>query len=366
MINVQNPDSLSEELAKLSQHDRQEIETFIGYLKSRPKTVLPKTAPVLTQKLNVEALKGYVEESIDFMEVVENEDFGFEELKIYFINRNRPVSFDLEWFHLDKTGEPLVFKLADNDGKLFVKHRLGSNRIDRVAIDKKYISSIGLSEPRAKKKILVLEEIKNVAVPLTAAVLNVNPSTSWTLGGQNITVDKTHQTASQFVTQLINQPKTTDLITASASKAHSMFNDVSSFTNGKPKLDRVATILVNFIDEIGENSYSWDSEFFYGQRFDFTNVKVSNKFYGKKIDVKAHFRKNDCLQISEFSLKSIDADYILSVLVEETDTEYKATVCGYISKTDFVNKTKPFNYNDKVVLLSMELNELNDAKELFE
>jgi len=86
---------------------------------------------------------------------------------------------------------------------------------------------------------------------------------------------------------------------------------------------------------------------------------------GQKIKVVAHFRPNDFLEIVEYILNDIDADILLSVLVEETDTEYKVTLCGWVYKDDFIAKTKPWSYDERTKLRFMEISELNSAQELF-
>jgi hypothetical protein len=335
--------NLQDALNELTPHDKQEVETFIGYLKLRA-TQNPQPA-TLVERVNTIMLKDYVKLTIDMMDF--NDDFT--KLEIYFVGRDRPVSFNLDWFVENKSEDPLFYdEFMDRFEELYVKYRLGSNRIDKVAIPAKYLSELGKKE--GKKTILALEEIKNVAVPLTAAALN-----------QTITFD-TNQTSSQLVSNPFVAPKVQDLITASASKFHSMFSDLGKFAEGRVRLARVAEIMVNFIDKLGSKRYSWDSEFFYGCKHDFTDITGIS---GQTIDIKAHFHPHDRLQLSEFTLKNVDADVILSVLVEETDAEYKVTICGWIKKDDFIAKTKPWNYNEQVVLRSMELHELNDAKDLF-
>jgi hypothetical protein len=338
MINGNLQDALNE----LNPHDKQEVETFIGYLKLRAsQNSQPAT---LVERVNTIMLKDYVKLTIDMIDF--NDDYT--ELEIYFVGRDRPVSFNLDWFVESKSEDPLFYdEFMVGFEELYVKYRPGFNRIDKVAIPGKYLSELGKKE--SKKRILVLEEVKNVSVPLTAAALK-----------QTGVIFDTNQTSSQFVSNVIAAPQVSDLITASASKSHSMFSDLGKFAEGRVRLARVAEIMVNFIDKLGSNQYVWDSEFFYGCKHDFTDV-TSNQ----TIDIKAHFHPHDRLQLSEFTLKNVDADIILSVLVEETDTEYKATVCGYVRKDDFIAKTKPWNYNEQVVLRSMELHDLNDAKDLF-
>src|SRR6266404_5356522 len=106
MINAQN---LKEELEKLSHNDRQEIETFIGYLKSRSQKQITEPSTLIS-KVNEKLLEGYVKLTIDYQDVSED-DYGNEIMDLYFHNRERPIGFNFDWF-----------KTSDNDNDyLFLK-----------------------------------------------------------------------------------------------------------------------------------------------------------------------------------------------------------------------------------------------------
>lgn len=332
------------ELETLSQHDRQEIETFIGYLKSRPQKTSP-FATNLLQKVNDKLLEGYVKLTINNIDF----DDDYENLLIVFSNRDRPISFPYNWFN--DLQNDLVY--TNNVKDLFVKYRSNSNRIDKIAIDSKYLSEKGKTE--GKKRILAINStslyITPTAVTITAPLIN---------NTQNISADNL-----QKVVDNLSVPKSTSsFIIASVSKINPIFDGITKFAEGRLRSARVAEIMVAFISKIGKDNYTWDSESFYGCKHDFTNVKPG-LFYGKTIDIKAHFHPNDRLQLSEFTLNNVDADIILAVLVEENQTEYKATICGWIYKSDFMARTTPWAYNETVKLRSLEIHELNSPQDLF-
>lgn len=334
------------QLETLSSHDRQEVETFVGYLKSRPQKISEKATDLLS-KVNDKLLEGYVQETIDYLDFVDDSYV----LDIYFVGRSRPFSFDTSWFRFKKNEMLFYTDFMNLFETLYVKHRANSNRIDKIAIPEKYLSEMGKLE--GKKRILAIPDsvldkhIKNVEIPLTERLSNIFESNN-----------KLN----------VNWPKPEDvanLITASVSKTHEMFKGLNKFAVGKVRLARVAEIMVNFIDKTGSNRYSWDSEFFYGCKHDFTDV-AGLLTHGQTIDIKAHFNSNDRLQLSEPTIKNIDADLILSVLVEEVGQEYKATICGYIPKEEFISRTTTWHYDQDLDMRSLPTNKLYDANVLFE
>src|SRR6266705_1378276 len=164
------------QLEQLSQHDRQEVETFIGYLKSRPqKEIKQFPLPDLTQRLNKELLKGYVQETIDSL-YFSFTDSCEEEVLFHMAGRNRPISFNTEWF-IHSYDELLFYEDFPNKiEKLWVKYRPGTNRIDKVAFDSKYITDLGRKE--GKKRILVLDNVENVEINKHDKKLSIHESLS--------------------------------------------------------------------------------------------------------------------------------------------------------------------------------------------
>lgn len=368
---IKNQEAFEKALETLNENDRKTLEAFAHFLlvssnSSLVKDYDEKLTPEwgfsgvkekavqmdeqgLLDRANKVLLKDYVELTVSNIEYAD----GFN-LNFYFAGRDRPVSFPDVWLN---SGRGL---LTNGIKSLFVKFRPGTNRIDKVAFDEKFLTECGKTE--SKKRILVLSSnkvIKNAEVPLTAA--NLPAATDLSPG---------KQTASQFLSSIIdtkitsassngwvNTPATAQI---SVPKNHIVFSKLDSFKEGRLKLSRVGEILFNFLDQSSSKKYVWDSEFFFGSPHDFTNIKT-----GKTYDIKCHFHTSERLQISQQTLNKCDADFIVAVLVEEDANTYTATVVGFVSREDFTNKTKPWAYNEYVELRSMELYDLNSPKDLF-
>lgn len=151
-------------------------------------------------------------------------------------------------------------------------------------------------------------------------------------------------------------------IVVSIAKTHPMFINVKSYGLWKNKLCKVAEIMVNFANITYKNNYIWNSEYYNRISYNFTNTKTS-----ERIAIKTHFQPNSRFYLDDDDLKNEDIDVFVSVLFEETDLEYKATICGWISRVDAIDltayaKLNPFN-RSKVNYL--EMHELNYPKDLF-
>ncbi len=350
-------DKYSEKLTP--EHGPGTISPYGSAMKLDPNT---KTdVETLVQKANKALLKDYVELKVqricyaDDLAVLSSEPTN---INFFFENREKPVSFPDYWLLHSRNGGDLT----GNIKSLFVKFRPGTNRIDKVAFDVKFLTDAGKTESR--KRILVLNATNTVAAKMAPGLVNS-------------VVTPAPQTATEFVSSLINT-KLTDATTdgwtntaaiaqISVPKNHVALSKVASFKEGRLRLSRVGEILFNMLDQANSRKYTWDSEFFFGSPHDFTNVKT-----GKTYDIKCHFHSSERLQLSQNTLNKCDADYIVAVLVEEYNNPiapyaetYTATVTGYISREDFTNKTKPWAYNEYVDLRSLELHELNSPKDLF-
>jgi len=186
------------ELETLSQHDRQEIETFIGYLKSRPQK-LTTIATDLVEKVNNKLLEGYVELTVDFIDYDDNYEYMF----LYFVGRERPVSFPVYWFtSCPKLIDiPLFAKCLDRDFfEIFVKFRPDGKRIDKVAIESKYLSEKGKIE--GKKRILVIDSPKSISTNIPQVTTQTEVVTT-PIKEQLETLSS----AAQFVKDLLTKPK---------------------------------------------------------------------------------------------------------------------------------------------------------------
>lgn len=365
---IKNQVEFEKALKTLTENDRKTLEAFAHFLlvssnssladkysekltpEHGPKdvskeSVLSKASAVLNKANNV-LLKDYV---ILNVESVMYGPAALNTIEFWFENREKPVSFPMSWLNHGQGN------LRSGNKSLFVKFRPGTNRIDKVAFDAKFLTEAGKTESR--KRILVLNS--NITTGL---------NTDGTIKASSLTAPA--QTATQFVQSLINT-KLTDATTdgwnntaavaqISVPKNHADLSKVASFKEGRLRLSRVGEILFNMLDQANSKKYVWDSEFFFGSPHDFTDIKT-----GKTYDIKCHFHSSERLQLSQNTLNKCDADFIVAVLVEEDSVSYTATVTGYISREDFTKKTKPWAYNEYVDLRSLDLHELNSPKDLF-
>jgi len=338
---------LIEEIDKLSEHDQDKVKDFIEFIKykefNKYKSSLNSVEELTSNKLNSNILYSinpnlpeYLKIDIDYIETT------YLLASFYFRNRDRPVSFPVEWFNDAFYDDQCSIK------SLYIKFRPGTNKIDKIALPEKYLSELGAVE--SKKRILIIKAKKAadfVSVP------------------QSVSIPQ--QTSTAFVKDILEKVEDNKFITCSVAKNDPMFDDLYLFKEDRLRLARVAETLVFFIDSMRNARYQWNSQYFHGCKHDFTDIKpeLSGLSTGKTLDVKAHFHKNDRLQLSDYTLKNVDADIILSVLVEETDTSYVGTICGWITKEEFMAKTKPWSYNETVTLRSMEIHELNNPHVLF-
>jgi hypothetical protein len=358
-------DKYSEKLTP--EHGPGTISPYGSAMKLDPNT---KTdVETLVQKANKALLKDYVELKVqricyaDDLAVLSSEPTN---INFFFENREKPVSFPDYWLLHSRNGGDLT----GNIKSLFVKFRPGTNRIDKVAFDAKFLTDAGKTE--SKKRILVLNSNNvpvSVAGPELLRFVPADPELLKFVRTKTITPEPV-QTATQFVQSLINT-KLTDTTTdgwnntsaiaqISVPKNHVAFSKVVSFKEGRLRLSRVGEILFNMLDQAYSKKYVWDSEFFFGSPHDFTDIKT-----GKTYDVKCHFHPSERLQLSQNTLNKCDSDYIVAVMVQEDSVSFTATVTGYISREDFTNKTKPWAYNEYVDLRSLDLHELNSPKDLF-
>lgn len=337
---IKNEEAFKKALETLSENDRKTLEAFAHFLLVSSNSSI---APVvfhqpqkLLYKANNALLKDYVQLTVSKIDQFNQIDT----LEFWFEGRDKPQSFPNNWF---KSGNSFLTMNILNK-PLFVKFRSGTNRIDKIAFEDQFLTDLGKTE--GKKRILVL-----------------NSSTTYPIA--NIPVAPPITTSSQFVSKLIDAKSdgwanTPYIAQISVLKNNTAFSKLDNFKEGRLKLSRIGEILFNMLDQANNKKFVWDSEFFFGAAHDFTDVKSSKTF-----DVKCHFHSSERLQLSQNTLDRCDADYIVSILVEEDDSSYTATVAGYISKADFINKTKPWAYNEHVSLRSLELHELNSPKDLF-
>lgn len=348
---IKNEEAFKKALETLTENDKKTLEAFARFLlistsDDLTKNTVSVSTPVVSvytnivNKANNILLKDYVELKVDSINYsMEHSD---DLIDFNFAGRDRAIAFPAVWFvhHGD-------YFLSSKIKKAFVKYRPGTNRIDKVAIDSDLLSDLGKKE--GKKRILALSTATTVKTTITTP-----PTTS-----------------SDFVKKIISASSddwmstpdgwtNNSVIKASMPKNHPMFSSLVDFKADRLRLSRVGEVLFNHIDSISGSKYIWDSKTAYGHPHDF-----SNKISGITYDVKCHFDKRDRLQLSNKTLARCDADYIISILVEQDSTSYTATVVGYIKTIEFMNRTTPWAYNEHIDLRSMEIHELNSPKDLF-
>ena len=100
---------------------------------------------------NRNLLKDYVKLSIDFININDESNI----LNLYFVGKDRPFSFDVNYFADGECDVLFYEEFGDIFEDLYVKYRAGSSKIDKIAIDSKY-----LSNKWKDKRVLVLNETK--------------------------------------------------------------------------------------------------------------------------------------------------------------------------------------------------------------
>lgn len=344
-MDIKNKEIFESALKTLNDNERKTLEAFAKYILISGNSVLDQKndkAPALLDKANDLLLKDYI--TFNVTDIIWNFD---KTVSFFLEGRDKPLTFPEQWFFIGGNN------LTSNVKSLSVKFRPLSNRIDKVAFDSKLLTELGKTE--GKKRILALNA--NVT---TASV----PKSGESLLEKILVEVNTPQTSNQFVQKIINAASdgwvnTPASAQISVPKSNAIFSKLDSFKEGRLRLSRVGEILFNELDRLNNKKYTWDSEFFFGSPHDFTNVKT-----GKTYDIKCHFHPGERLQLSQQTLNKCDADFIVSVMVEEDSSSYTATVVGYITKADFTAKTKPWAYNEYVELRSLELHELNSPKDL--